>query len=159
MTRSLPSVLTIIVAGALATIAFDAFGKVLAPMFDYARLSPVGLAGSVIKSVFGAGYRPGAEALHIAAGLLPYPHGWLLLARPIWQATLPQVPAVGVASAYGVVLWVFALYGMAHLVAGMKPFLGFTGITWVALWGHVVYALVMVAGLELRLTVPALRTA
>jgi hypothetical protein len=31
---------------------------------------------------------------------------------------------------------------MAHLVAGNKPFLGWGGITWVALWGHIIYALV-----------------
>jgi hypothetical protein len=31
---------------------------------------------------------------------------------------------------------------MAHLVAGNPAFLGFTGITWVALVGHVLFALV-----------------
>ena len=46
---------------------------------------------------------------------------------------------------YGVLLWVFALYVMAHLIAGNPPFLGFTGITWVALVGHVLFALVAAA--------------
>ena len=54
------------------------------------------------------------------------------------------------ATVYGVVLWVFALYVMAHLVAGNKPFLGFTGITWVALWGHVVFAIVAAWVMEAR---------
>ena len=44
---------------------------------------------------------------------------------------------------YGVVLWVFALYVMAHLVAGNSAFLGWGGITWVALWGHIIYGLVV----------------
>ena len=42
----------------------------------------------------------------------------------------------------GVVLWVVALYGMAHLLAGNPAFPGFTGITWVALARHVIHALV-----------------
>ena len=49
---------------------------------------------------------------------------------------------------YGIALWVFALYIMASLIAGNKPFLGFSGITWVALWGHIVYAVVMAYFLE-----------
>ena len=49
---------------------------------------------------------------------------------------------------YGVGLWVFALYGVAHLIAGNKPFLGFTGITWVALWGHILYGVVVVYMIE-----------
>lgn len=43
---------------------------------------------------------------------------------------------------YGIALWVFALYFMAHLVAGNPAFLGFTGITWVALAGHILFAVV-----------------
>jgi hypothetical protein len=31
---------------------------------------------------------------------------------------------------------------MAHLIAGNPAFLGFTGITWVALAGHVLFAVV-----------------
>ena len=39
---------------------------------------------------------------------------------------------------------------LAHLVAGMKPFLGFTGITWVALVGHVLFGVVVVGVARLR---------
>ena len=39
-------------------------------------------------------------------------------------------------------LWVFAIGIMASLVNGNAFFLGFTGITWVALAGHVLFALV-----------------
>ena len=57
----------------------------------------------------------------------------------------------------GVALWVFALYVMAHLVTGNKPFLGFTGSTWVALWGHIVYALVAAGIMEAKGAVLTLR--
>jgi len=54
----------------------------------------------------------------------------------------PSLSWVVPASLYGVLLWVFALYVMAHLVASNPAFLNFTGITWVALVGHVLFALV-----------------
>ena len=97
------TLMTILLAGAMATVAFDFFGQSLSPMLGFSKLAPVPLANAVISVVFGQ----------------------------------------SVASAvYGVALWVFALYIMAHLIAGNPPFLGFTGITWVALVGHVVFAVV-----------------
>lgn len=142
--------LTILTAGAFATIAFDVFGQALSPMLGYAKLAPVGLAGATLKSVFGTNPAGAAYLLHSLTGLLFYVVGYFAIARPIQRALLPQLHWSVTAAIYGVALWVFALYGMAHLVAGMKPFLGFTGITWVALWGHVVYALVAAAILETR---------
>ncbi len=44
------------------------------------------------------------------------------------------------ATLYGIGLWVFALYVMAHLVASNPTFLGFNQLAWVALVGHVLYA-------------------
>lgn len=54
------------------------------------------------------------------------------------------VPAV----LYGFGLWVFAIGGITA-VAGLPFFLNFTGITWVALVGHVLYGIVMVAVMRL----------
>ncbi|MBW4706518.1 hypothetical protein KX928_01845 [Roseobacter sp. YSTF-M11] len=142
--------LSILTAGAFATIAFDSFGQALSPLFGYAKLAPVGLAGATLKSVFGSAPSGAAYLLHTLTGLVFYVVGYLAIARPIQRAVLPQLHWGITAAVYGVALWAFALYGMAHLVAGMKPFLGFTGITWVALWGHIVYALVAAAVLELR---------
>jgi hypothetical protein len=147
MTRTIVTILT---AGAFATIAFDVFGQALSPLFGYAKLAPVGLAGATLKNVFGANPAGAAYLLHSVTGLLFYVIGYYAIARPVQRAVLPQLHWSITAAVYGVALWVFALYGMAHLVAGMKPFLGFTGITWVALWGHVVYALVAAAVLETR---------
>lgn len=141
---------TILAAGALATMAFDTFGQALSPLFGYAKLAPVGLAGATLKSVFGANPTGAAYLLHSLTGLVFYVVGYFAVARPIQRALMPQIHWSITAVAYGIALWVFALYGMAHLVAGMKPFLGFTGITWVALWGHIVYAVVAAAVLEMR---------
>lgn len=59
---------------------------------------------------------------------------------------------------YAVALWVFALYVIAHLVAGNPAFLGFGGITWVALAGHVLFTLVAAGVVRWREN-PATRTA
>ena len=152
MNRSFFQILT---AGALATIAFDLFGQGLSPLFGFAKLAPVGLANGTLNAVFGSSPKGAADALHIMTGLLAYPLGYLLVARPIARKILPNLHWSGIAIGYGIGLWVFALYGMAHLVAGLKPFLGFTGITWVALWGHILFALVAAWVLEREAEEPA----
>ena len=142
--------LTIVTAGAFATIAFDVFGQALSPLFGFAKLAPVGLAGASLKALFGANPAGAAYLLHAVTGLLFYIIGWVFIARPLQRAVLPNlhwsIPAV----LYGIALWVFALYGMAHLVAGNKPFLGWTEITYVALWGHILYAVVAAGVTEAR---------
>jgi len=141
----------VLVSGAFATIAFDLFGQGLSPLAGFATLAPVGLAQGTIKAVTGIGSKPLAEVLHILTGLLAYPLGYLLVARPLAARLLPGLHWSAVAAAYGVGLWIFALYVMAHLVAGMPAFLGFTGISWVALWGHILFGLVAAAVIETML--------
>ncbi|MEM9551866.1 MAG: hypothetical protein AAGA05_11865 [Pseudomonadota bacterium] len=142
--------ITILTAGAFATLAFDAFGQALSPLFGFAKLAPVGLAGATLNTVFGSNPAGAAYLLHLVTGMVFYAVGYAFVARPIQRAVLPGLHWGLTAAAYGVALWVFALYIMAHLVVGNAPFLGFTGITWVALWGHVVYALVAAAIIEAR---------
>ncbi len=141
---------TILVAGALATIAFDLFGQGISPFFGFAKLAPAGLANGTLNTVFGSVPKGSGDILHILTGMFVYTLGYLLVARPIQQKIVPSLQWAITAVVYGIGLWVFALYGVAHLIAGNKPFLGFTGITWVALWGHVIYALVAVYILEKR---------
>ena len=151
MTHSLrQATLTVLFAGAIATLAFDIFGQALSPLFGYAKLAPVGLAGATLKTLFGANPSGAAYLLHAFAGVVAYAAGWALIARPLQKAILPQLPWIVTAVVYGVFLWAFALYGMAHLVAGMKPFLGWSGITYVALWGHILYAVVAACVSEAR---------
>lgn len=145
MTRTL---FTLLSAGALATVAFDTFGQALSPIFGYAKLAPVGLAGGALKTIFGANPAGAAYLLHMLTGVVFYTLGYFLIARPVQQAILPRLHWSVTATVYGAALWIFALYIMAHLVVGMPAFLGFTGITWVALWGHIVFALVAAAVIE-----------
>lgn len=133
---------TLAAAGALATVAFDAYGQGISPAIGMAKLAPVGLASSTLNSVFGASPAGMAHLLHAVTGMVFYVLGYFLVARPLQRAVMPRLHWTVTAAVYGIVLWVFALYIMAHLVAGMPAFLGFTGITYVALYGHIIYALV-----------------
>ena len=139
---------TIIAGGALATLAFDLFGQGLSPLLGYAKLAPVGLAQGTVKAVFGAAPKGIGDIIHILNGLFIYSLGYILVARPIQQKIMPNLHWGITSVVYGIGLWVFALYGVAHLIAGNKPFLGWGQITWVALWGHILYAVVLVAVIE-----------
>ena len=140
----------VLAAGALATIAFDLFGQALSPAAGFAKLAPVGLAKSTLKTLFGASPKGFGELTHYATGMIVYPAGWLLAARPVWKAVAPKLHWAVPAVVYGAALWVFALYVVAHLITGAPAFLGFGGIAWVALWGHVIFALVFAAVFEAR---------
>lgn len=138
------------IAGFLATAAFDLWGQLLSPALGFATLSPHGLARSLLGT-FGlpnsdfAGY-----LVHFyVVGLIGYPIGWLYVFRPVWSAVVGTAGGWFVPAAiYGLGLWVFAIGGITAL-AGLPFFLNFTGITWVALVGHVLYALVLVATMRL----------
>ncbi len=140
---SLQTLATIIVAGSIATIAFDLFGQAISPMLGFASLAPVPLATRTWEVVFGNAYGPGGHLLHYIAGVVAYPIGWMFIWRPVMERIAPQLNWFLSATFYGVALWVFALYVMAHLVAGNPPFLGFIQLTWVALVGHILYAWVV----------------
>jgi hypothetical protein len=133
---------TMILAGAVATVAFDLFGQSITPMLGFASLAPVPLANQVIQTLTGAPYEPGAQLLHYIAGMVAYPIGWMFIAEPIARRITPGLSWFLVSIIYGIGLWIFALYIMASLIAGQPAFLGFTGITWVALVGHVLFAIV-----------------
>ncbi|QIE56317.1 hypothetical protein G5B40_13095 [Pikeienuella piscinae] len=142
--------LALIFAGALATIAFDLFGQGVSPALGFANLSPVGLANSTLEALTGAPWTPGAQIMHYATGLIAYPLGWLLIVRPLWRGVAPGLHWALPAALYGAGLWIFALFIMANLVAGLPAFLNFTGIAWVALIGHVIFALVAAWTMETR---------
>ncbi|MEL6289406.1 MAG: hypothetical protein AAFQ42_09860 [Pseudomonadota bacterium] len=137
-------------AGLVATVIFDAFGQHLAPALGWPGLAPVPLARQVLRVTLGLNDPTIAHALHWFTGIVGYALGYVLVARPVARIVTPWMPGVVVGTIYGVALWVFALYVMAHLVAGNPPFLGFGRLTWVALAGHVVYGVVLAAALGLR---------
>ncbi len=142
--------ITMLTAGAFSTVAFDFFGQSLSPMLGFSTLAPVPLATQVVKVFSGEGFRPAGEFLHYFAGMIAYPLGWMLIVDPLRRAFVPQLNWFVGSVAYGVALWVFALLVMASWIAGNPPFLNFTGITWVALVGHVLFAVVTAVIVEWR---------
>ena len=153
---NLRTLTTLFVSGAFAILAFDLFGQTISPMLKGlfgpylgAKLAPVALANQSLGAISGLGTKfisanGIGHAMHLLTGLVIYPIGYMFVARPLSKIA-PFVPWWGVGIAYGIVLWVFALYIMAHLVAGNPAFLGWSGIPWVALWGHIVFGLVIAA--------------
>ncbi|MDB6177329.1 hypothetical protein PAF17_07370 [Paracoccus sp. Z330] len=130
----------IVISGAVGTVSFDLWGQAISPMLGFANLAPVGLARSLLGALGLPNGAPAGNLMHyFLVGLLAYPIGWLFLFRPAQQRLLPSMPALLSAVLYGIALWVFAIGGVTA-VAGLKFFLGFKGITWVALVGHVFYA-------------------
>jgi hypothetical protein len=67
----------------------------------------------------------------------------MFIFAPLWQRVIGETHWFIPSAIYGFGLWVFAIGGVT-LVAGLN----FTGITWVASVGHVVYGIVMVAVLK-----------
>jgi len=132
------------IAGAIATMAFDLWGQVISPGIGLATLSPHGLA----RSLLGALGLPNSDFagyfVHFyLVGLIAYPVGWLFIFKPIWDQVMQGAGGWAVPSAiYGFGLWLFAIGGITS-IAGLPFFLNFTGITWVALVGHVLYGIVL----------------
>ncbi len=134
------------VSGMIATMAFDLWGQIISPGIGWANLSPHGLAKSLLGT-FGLpnGDFAGYFVHFYLVGLIGYPVGWLFIFRPVWTAIFGTRFGWFVPSAvYGFGLWIFAIGGITA-IAGLPFFLNFTGITWVALVGHVLYGIVMVA--------------
>ena len=134
------------VAGFMATNAFDLWGQAVSPALGFSNLSPHGLAKSLLGTLgLPNGDFAGYFVHFYLVGLIGYPVGWLFIFKPVWSKVFGAKLGWFIPSAvYGFGLWVFAIGGITT-VAGLPFFLGFSGITWVALVGHVLYGIVMVA--------------
>lgn len=139
-------VVTLVLAGIASTLVWEIWARVITPLIIGGPLSPAGL----VKSVFGTSSTFLAETIHFITGILAYPLGYLLVARPLKVLLLPALPWWLLGLLYGFALFVFALYVMAHLVAGFPAFLGWGGLTQVSLAGHLLFAVVIAAVVQLR---------
>lgn len=136
------------ISGFFATIAFDFWGQVVSPGLGFANLSPHGLAQSLLGSLGLSNNAFAGYFVHFyLVGLIGYPVGWMYIFAPIWQRVIGNTHWFLPSAIYGFGLWVFAIGGITS-VAGLPFFLNFTGIVWVALVGHVLYGIVMVAVLD-----------
>lgn len=136
------------VAGFFASNAFDLWGQVISPGLGFANLSPHGLA----KSLLGALGLPNNDFagyfMHFyLVGLIGYPVGWMFIFAPLWRRVFGRTHWFLPSAVYGFGMWIFAIGGITA-IAGLPFFLNFTGITWVAMVGHVLYGIVLVAVLQ-----------
>ena len=131
-----------IIAGSVATVAFDVWGQAISPMLGFGNLSPDGLARSLLGKFGLPNGAPQGNFMHLVLiGLIAYPVGWLFIFRPIQERVLPNLGWFVASTIYGFGLWILAIGIIAWIALG-QPFLGFTTITWVALVGHVLYGIV-----------------
>ncbi|MEM6620526.1 MAG: hypothetical protein AAF761_09805 [Pseudomonadota bacterium] len=136
------------VAGFVATLAFDIWGQMISPALGFAALSPHGLARSLLGALgLPNGNFAGMFMHFYGVGLIGYPIGWLFIFYPTWKKIVGNTPWIIPASIYGFGLWVFALGGITTF-AGLPTFLNFAQIAYVALVGHVLYGVAMVAALR-----------
>lgn len=140
--------------GAVATLAADFTGQTVSPLLDGIAPGfgavfdprPIGEQALAVVSgldAFQVETLGLGQALHLALGVFLFPALWLFLARPLLARFAPRLRPAGWAALYGAALWFAAVWGAAHVLAGNPPFLGWTGLAWVALAVHLVYALVL----------------
>ena len=142
---------TAILAGAAADLVWEGWARLVTPLLVGGPLEPAAL----VRSVFGLDSWFWAEAIHLIVGVVFYPLGYLYVARPLARVATPSLPWWAVGVGFGVGLWVFALYVMAHLIAGLPPFLGFVPLAWASLAGHVIFGVVTAAVVRWREGAPA----
>lgn len=130
---------TILIAGVAADVSWEIWARGITPFLVGGPLEPAAL----IQSVFGFNNRPVAEVIHAIVGIVFYPIGYLFIARPLQRLILPNLPLLLTGLGFGVGLWVFALYVMAHWFGGQPAFLGFIPLTWVSLAGHLIFGVVV----------------
>lgn len=143
---SLPTLGNAVLAGAAADLVWEGWARLVTPLLVGGPLQPAAL----VQSVFGFQNLALAEAIHLVVGVVFYPLGYLFIARPLARLLTPFLPWWAVGIGFGLGLWVFALYGMAHLIAGLPPFLGFIPLAWASCAGHVLFGLVTAAVIRLR---------
>jgi hypothetical protein len=130
---------TIVLSGIAADITWEIWARLITPLWVGGPLEPAAL----IQSVFGFDNLLLAECIHAVVGIIFYPIGFLFVARPLQRLIFPKLPLLLTGVGFGIGLWVFALYVMAHLFAGLPAFLGFIPLTWASLIGHILFGTVV----------------
>lgn len=132
---------TAVLAGVAADLTWEVWARVVTPVLVGGPLQPAAL----VRSVFGLESWLLAELIHGIVGVVFYPLGYLYVARPAARLLTPHLPWWMVGIGFGIGLWVFALYIMAHLIAGLPAFLGFIPLAWCSLAGHILFGVIVAA--------------
>ena len=132
---------TALAAGVAADFTWEIWARVITPMLPGidVPLEPAGL----VQSVFGFENRAVGEVIHLLVGFVFYPLGYLFIARPLQRLVAPGLPWWLTSLGFGVGLFIFSLYVMAHLIAGFPPFLGWIPLAYASLVGHMLFGLVV----------------
>jgi hypothetical protein len=134
------TLLRILAAGGAGLVVWEVFARLVAPLWLGHPLEPTAL----IEMALGVSGMP-AQILHLVTGLVFFPAGYVLAFRPLAGRFAPGLSWPLLGAGYGVALWVFAMYGMASLLGGAPPFLGFGAVAWASLVGHVLLGLALAA--------------
>ncbi|WP_052265307.1 hypothetical protein [Ruegeria sp. ANG-R] len=145
MTRDIHSgghlIAAILLAGAASIASWDFWAGTLSPLITGITLNP----DDLIRAVFGIKSVPILNGIHMTTGIIAYPIGYAFFARPIARTITPFLPWWIVGIGFGMGLFVFGFYVMAHLVAGMPAFMGWSKLTYASLFGHILFGLTTVA--------------
>ena len=139
------TVLLMLIGGAIALAAFDAFNRLYLPEAGYPSLAPVETATDALTALFGAEYGQYGRYAHYAMGILGYPLGYVLLGRPLSRTIWPTVHWWVTGLVFGLVIWAFATFAVSFIVTGEPPSFDFTEATWLSLAAHLVYGFVLAA--------------
>ena len=140
-----PKPYDVALAGGAGLVVWEIFARGVAPLWLGHPLEAAGL----VEAGLGIG-GPAAQVIHILTGLIAFPIGYIAFARPIVRAVAPWLPWSVVGLGYGAGLWVFAMFVIAHLLAGMPAFLGFGAIAWASLIGHLALGLAISGMVAMR---------
>ena len=135
-----------VLAGGAADLVWEGWARFVTPLLVGGPLQPAAL----VQSVFGFQSWALAEVIHAIVGVVFYPLGFLYIARPAARIITPFLPWWAVGLGFGVGLWVFALWFMAHVIAGLPAFLDFIPLAWASLAGHMIFGLVTAAVIRWR---------
>ena len=141
------TLITAFMAGIAADMTWEVWARVVTPLIPGVGgpLEPAAL----VQSVFGLQSRLIGELIHLIVGFAFYPLGYLFIARPLQRLIWPSFPWYLTALGFGAGLFVFALYVMAHLIAGLPAFLGWVPLSYCSLAGHLLFGLIV--GIVVRL--------
>ena len=132
ISRPLPFIAVLLIAGISAEIVFESFGLLLAPIIFGFKMEPANLVIGLIKTFAGieAPYVV-AYVLHLIVGAVVFPLGYILLRKTI----LAQVPWIIAGLIWGLILW-FTAQGILAPLMGRAFMMDWVPYTWASLIAH-----------------------
>jgi len=132
LSKPLPLIAVLLIAGVAAEIAFESFGLLLAPIFFGFQMEPANLVIGLIKAFTGINVSyMAAYVLHLCVGAIVFPTGYVLLRKTI----LARLPWVVAGLIWGLILW-FIAQGILAPLMGRAFMMDWVPYTWASLIAH-----------------------